>query len=318
MKRVQALGAHGIRSILDYSVEGLGREEDFEDSYLEMLKVTRQAAGQKHLPFTVFKPTGLGPFELLEKLSSGAALSAAEQKQNKELRRRIREICAAAATAGVRVLVDAEESWIQDGVDSIVNDMMREFNVGRPVVYNTIQLYRHDRLAYLRRCHQEMKSAGSVPGFKLVRGAYMEKERARAKELGYPSPIQPDREATDRDYNAALTYCIQNIDSLGLFAGTHNEASTRLLIDLMAKHGLQPGHERVEFSQLLGMGDNLSFNLAYAGYHVSKYVPYGPVKSVLPYLIRRAQENSSIQGQAGRELTLINTELRRRGSRKQS
>lgn len=315
MKRVRELGAHGIRSILDYSVEGLGREEDFEDAFLELLKVTKHAAGKKDLPFTVFKPTGLGPFELLEKISAGAKLNSDEKKQSAELRRRIREVCATAADSGVRVLVDAEESWIQDGVDAIVADMMREFNIGRPVVYNTIQLYRHDRLAFMKQCHAEMKAQGIVPGFKLVRGAYMEKERRRAQELGYPSPIQPDREATDQDYNAALAYCIDHIETLGLFAGTHNEASTRLLIELMKKKGLAPGHERVEFSQLLGMGDNLSFNLAYNGYNVSKYVPYGPVKAVLPYLIRRAQENSSIQGQAGRELTLINAELRRRGKK---
>lgn len=315
LKRVAELGKHRIRSILDYSVEGLGREEDFEDTFLEVLKGIKFAAESEDIPYAVFKPTGLARFELLEKISSRSELTHEEMKQRDEFRRRVREICASAAAVRVRVLVDAEESWIQDGVDELVAEMMVEFNKERPIVFNTIQLYRHDRLRYLSRCHKELAAKGVIPGFKLVRGAYMEKERRRAQELGYESPIQPTRDATDRDYNAALAYCVDNIDTLGLFAGTHNEQSTRYLIELMAERGIPPGHDHVEFSQLLGMGDNLSFNLAHAGYHVAKYMPYGPVKAVLPYLVRRAQENSSIKGQAGRELTLINREIRRRRQR---
>lgn len=315
LKRVKSLGTYKVRSILDYSVEGLGRVEDFEDAFLELLNVTQLAAGQQMIPFTVFKITGLGSFELLEKISAGLPLNAEEKKQQGELGRRIFEICASAAKNGVRVLIDAEESWIQPAIDEFANAMILEFNISEPVVYNTLQMYRHDRLEYLKSNHLDFKSKGRIPGYKFVRGAYMEKERLHAKKKGYADPIQPDKAATDRDFNSALAYSIGHIDSLGLFAGTHNETSTRVLIQLMEMHSLPHNHPHIEFSQLLGMGDNLSFNLAHEGYNVSKYVPYGPIKFVLPYLIRRAQENSSIQGQASRELVLINQELARRSKK---
>lgn len=315
MKRVNNLGSYKVRSILDYSVEGLGREEDFEAAFLELLNVTRLAADQAMIPFTVFKITGLGSVELLEKMSAGIAMNSDEKKQQDALRRRVFEICAAAVKSGVRVLIDAEESWIQTAIDEIVNDMIMEFNVGEPFVYNTLQMYRRDRLSYLKKNHQEFKARGRVPGYKLVRGAYMEKERLRARELGYADPIQADKASTDQGFNSALAYCVENITSLGLFVGTHNEVSTQVLIELMAKQKLPANHPRIEFSQLLGMGDNLSFNLAHSSYNVSKYVPYGPIKYVLPYLIRRAEENSSIKGQASRELVLINTELVRRSNK---
>ncbi len=315
MKRVSYLGAKGIRSILDYSVEGLGRDEDFEDSFLEMLRVIKYAAENQAIPFIVFKVTGLGPFKLLEKISKNEALSQADEKVGKELRRRIYEICANAAKNNVRVLIDAEESWIQPTIDDIAFEMMATFNKETPLIYNTIQMYRHDRLAYLQKTHRELKQKNCVSAFKVVRGAYMEKERRRAQQQGYQDPIQPDKASTDRDFNAALSYCVEHIDSMALFAGTHNEESTHFLIDLIDKFKLPHNHPNVEFSQLLGMSDNLSFNLAHAGFNVSKYVPYGPVKSVMPYLIRRAEENTSIKGQAGRELTLINAELLRRGKK---
>ena len=315
MKRVAELDAKGIRSILDYSVEGLGRDEDFEDSFLEMLRVIKYAAEQKAIPFVVFKVTGLGPFDLLEKMSQGAALSTKEAKVAKELQRRIFEICDSAAKNNVRVLIDAEESWIQKAIDNIAFEMMTTFNKEKPVIYNTVQMYRHDRLAYLQKTHRDLMQKKCVAAFKVVRGAYMEKERQRAMQLGYQDPIQPDKASTDRDFNAALSYCLEHIDSMALFAGTHNEESTHYLIDLISKFNLPRNHPHIEFSQLLGMSDNLSFNLAHAGFNVSKYVPYGPVKSVMPYLIRRAEENTSIKGQAGRELTLINAELLRRGKK---
>ncbi len=315
MKLVEKLDAKGIRSILDYSVEGLGRVEDFEDSFLEMLRVIKYASEQKAIPFIVFKVTGLGPFALLEKISQGEPLSSKEEKVAKELRRRIFEICASAAKSNVRVLIDAEESWIQGAIDDIAFEMMMTFNKDQPIIYNTVQMYRHDRLANLQKTHHDLKQKQCVAAFKVVRGAYMEKERQRALQLGYQDPIQPDKASTDRDFNAALSYCLEHIDSMALFAGSHNEESTHYLIDLISKFKLPHNHPRIEFSQLLGMSDNLSFNLADAGFNVSKYIPYGPVKSVMPYLIRRAEENTSMKGQAGRELTLINAELLRRGKK---
>jgi proline dehydrogenase len=315
MSRVKELGAKGIGSILDYSAEGLGRDEDFEESFLEILRVIKYAAQEKAIPFIVFKVTGLGPFELLEKMSESKSLSAADEKIAKELRRRVFEICSAAAKSNVRVLIDAEESWIQNAIDDIAFEMMSIFNKEKPIIYNTVQMYRHDRLAFLQRTHKDLQGKNCITAFKVVRGAYMEKERQRAKDLGYQDPIQPDKAATDRDFNAALSYSLEHIESMALFAGTHNESSTRYLIELISKFKLANSHSRIEFSQLLGMSDNLSFNLAHAGYNVSKYMPYGPVKSVMPYLIRRAEENTSIKGQAGRELTLINAELIRRAKK---
>lgn len=315
MKKVKELDAKGIRSILDYSVEGLGRAEDFEDSFLEMLRVIKYAADQKAIPFIVFKVTGLGPLALLEKVSQNLPLSSKEEQVAKELRRRIFEICDSAAKHDVRVLIDAEESWIQDAIDAIAFEMMLTFNKEKPIIYNTVQMYRRDRLAYLQKTYDDLKQKKCIAAFKVVRGAYMEKERQRAQQLGYQDPIQPDKAATDGDFNAALSFCLEHIDSAALFAGTHNEESTHYLIDLISKFNLPRNHPRIEFSQLLGMSDNLSFNLAHAGFNVSKYVPYGPVKSVMPYLIRRAEENTSIKGQAGRELTLINAELLRRGKK---
>jgi len=314
--RVDKLCSRNIRSILDYSVEGLGRNEDFEDSFLELLKVIQCASSNKSIPFVAFKATCLGPFSLLEKISVGDALTANEEKVAAELRRRIFEICSSAAKSDVRVLIDAEESWIQNAIDDIAFAMMIIFNKEKPVVYNTVQMYRHDRLAYLKKTHGDLRQKNCFAAFKVVRGAYMEKERQRAAECGYRDPIQPDKKSTDNDFNAALSFCLEHIDSAALFAGTHNEGSTSFLLDLIHKHNLVPNHPMIEFSQLLGMSDNLSFNLAQAGFNVSKYVPYGPVKSVIPYLIRRAEENTSIKGQAGRELTLIDAELLRRRKKK--
>jgi proline dehydrogenase len=315
MSRVKDLGAKGIGSILDYSAEGLGRDEDFEESFLEMLRVIKYAAKEKAIPFIVFKVTGLGPFDLLEQMSEGKSLSASDENAATELRRRVFEICSAAAKSNVRVLIDAEESWIQNAIDDIAFEMMIIFNKEKPIIYNTVQMYRHDRLAFLQKTHKDLQEKNCITAFKVVRGAYMEKERQRAKDLGYQDPIQPNKAATDRDFNAALSYSLEHIESMALFAGTHNEASTRYLIELISRLKLANNNSRIEFSQLLGMSDNLSFNLAHAGYNVSKYMPYGPVKSVMPYLIRRAEENTSIKGQAGRELTLINAELIRRSKK---
>ena len=300
---------YGVGTILDYSVEGEERESVFEATCEEIIRTIRRAAGNPQIPFSVFKTTGIARFALLEKIQSGAALSSVEQSEWESVKARFARICRSAFEHKVRIFVDAEESWIQDPIDQLAMDMMHLFNREQVIVYNTIQLYRHDRLAYLKKT---LESHSCYMGFKLVRGAYMEKERNRAAEYGYVDPIQPDKAAADRDYDAALELCMAHINKVNICAGTHNENSCRHLMQLMKNQGLEAADERIYFSQLLGMSDHISFNLAHAGYRVAKYVPYGPVKAVLPYLGRRAQENSAMAGQMGRELAMIRAEIQRR------
>jgi proline dehydrogenase len=309
---IQNLWNAGVGSILDYSVEGAEEEAVFDFTRDEIIRTIQKAAGNPAIPFTVFKVTGVARFALLEKCNTGQSLDADEQIEWEKVRARVEDICKAAYKLQVRVMIDAEESWIQDTIDDLAMEMMRQYNRQKPIVYNTYQIYRHDKLELLKRDFENAKSAGFFLGVKLVRGAYMEKERARASELGYASPIQPDKLATDRDYDASLLFCIDNIDRLALVAGTHNEQSCRLLAVLLDEQQISHQHPHIYFAQLLGMSDNLSFNLADANYQVAKYVPYGPVKAVLPYLFRRAEENTSLSGQMGRELSLIIRERKRR------
>lgn len=304
-----------VGTILDYSVEGLDDEASLDATMEETLVSIRMAADKAEIPFAVFKSTGIARVELLEKVSKGEALSAEEQVEWERAKARFTTICGAAHQARTPVLVDAEESWLQQAVDDLVEELMRRYNREGAIVFNTIQLYRHDRLAFLKESLARAQRDGYRLGVKLVRGAYMEKERARAEAQGYPDPIQPDKAASDRDYDAALRYCMEHLDRLEVVAGTHNEESTLLLTRLMSERGLDPEDPRIWFAQLLGMSDNISFNLAAAGYNVAKYVPYGPVRKVLPYLIRRANENTSARGQTGRELGLIIAERKRRTKR---
>lgn len=303
------LWKHKVGTILDYSVEGEEQESVFEATCNEIIRTILEAAGSEAIPFSVFKTTGIARFALLEKVQQGTELSAAEKAEWEKVRERFIRICQAAHEHRVRLFVDAEETWIQEPIDRLAEEMMRRFNTERAIIYNTLQMYRHDRLAYLQRMLSE---TGFYQGYKLVRGAYMEKERQRAAEMGYQDPIQPDKAASDRDYDAALELCVANIDRVNICAGTHNESSSLKLVRLMREAGLRPDDERIYFSQLLGMSDHISFNLSNAGYRVAKYVPYGPVKAVLPYLGRRAQENSGMAGQMGRELRLIRQEIQRR------
>lgn len=311
-KTIRHLHDFNIGTILDYSVEGKESETDFEQSLNQTLATIERAKGDAAIPFSVFKPTGIARFGLLEKKNSGTALTADEQQEYERFLYRFDSICKKGFENNVPIFVDAEESWIQDTIDEVATLMMKKYNRERVIVYNTLQLYRHDRLEYLKRSINEAKQGNYFAGFKLVRGAYMEKERARANQLNYTSPIQPDKEATDRDYDQALTYAIQHIESVSICAGSHNEGSNLLLTQLMREKGLINNHPHIWFSQLYGMSDHISFNLSKAGYNVCKYVPYGPVTAVLPYLIRRAQENTSVAGQTGRELSLILTERKRR------
>jgi len=309
---VRALEKYNVRAILDYSVEGTEKEEDFEDALAETLQSIRHAASDPSIPFAVFKPTAFTTATLLEKASSGVRLSEDEAAQAERFRSRIDTLCSTGHKLGVPVLIDAEDSWYQPFIDEVVTGMMEKYNTEKAMVYNTLQMYRRDRLDHLHKAHAEAVKKGYFYGVKFVRGAYMEKERRRALRLGYPDPIQPDKASTDRDYDAALRFSVENIDRISIFNGTHNEKSSRYLAELCIEKGIARNDERVWFSQLYGMSDHISFNLAHAGFNVAKYVPYGPVKAVLPYLIRRAEENTSIAGQTSRELRLIRREKHRR------
>ncbi|TWI94389.1 L-proline dehydrogenase [Mucilaginibacter frigoritolerans] len=311
-KTIKSLHEGNVGTILDYSIEGEDDEQVFDNTCEEIIRTIRRAAKDKAIPITVFKVTGVGRFSLLEKLDAGTALTDAEQLEWGKVQKRVFEICNKAFSTGVPVMIDAEETWIQDTIDLLALDMMRRFNKEKAIVYNTYQLYRHDKLQSLKADHKVAADEGFILGAKLVRGAYMEKERKRAEEMGYPSPIQPDKQSADKDYDAALNYCTDYIAQIAFVAGTHNEESCRLLADLLNKKEIDHKNPHVYFSQLLGMSDNLSFNLANAQYNVAKYVPYGPIKAVLPYLFRRAQENTAIAGQMSRELSLIVKEVKRR------
>lgn len=311
-KTIAELGRFNIGTILDYSVEGKESEADFDHCLEETIATIHKAKGDKNIPFCVFKVTGLARFALLEKVSARQALSAAEDAEYARVKDRVNKICQEAHAASKPVFIDAEETWIQTAIDDLAEANMARYNKEKAIVYNTFQMYRKASLGYLRQELEKAKAGGYHVGAKLVRGAYMEKERARAKEKGYSSPIQDTKEDSDRDYNAALEYCIGHIDRVALCAGTHNEQSCQKLLEMMEVKKIAPNDPRVYFSQLLGMSDHLSYNLAIAGYNVAKYVPYGPIRDVLPYLIRRAQENTSVKGQTGRELSLIIKEKERR------
>jgi proline dehydrogenase len=309
---IRTLADHNVQTILDYSVEGEKTETGFDNTLAETLRIVAKARNEEHIPFAVFKVTGLGSFELLEKVQRNDALSLEEQLAFERVRDRMNQICQAAFEAGVPVLIDAEESWIQDTIDALANEMMELYNKERALIFNTYQLYRTETLKNLKDILQLANRESFFIGAKLVRGAYMEKERERAEKMGYPSPIQRDKSATDSVFNDSLLFCLDNISRISLMCGSHNEYSNYFLTEMMEKRGIRNDDPRVWFGQLYGMSDNISFNLAKAGYNVAKYVPYGPVKAVMPYLFRRAQENTSVAGQSSRELTLIRAEVRRR------
>jgi len=316
-----------VQVILDYGVEGKEGEENFDHATEEFINVINYAATQPNIPFMSVKVTGLARFSLLEKLDAAATnksgfegkvhtdvLTTAEKAEWQRVVDRIIRICEAAAVKRIGVLIDAEESWIQDPVDALTMQMMERFNKQRPVIYNTIQLYRHDRLQFLKDSFASAQLKGFILGAKLVRGAYMEKERKRAAAMNYPSPIQPNKTATDRDYNAALEFSIDYLNYIALIVASHNEYSNLYTTELLDRKGIPHNHPHVHFSQLYGMSDNITFNLAINAFRVSKYLPFGPIKDVIPYLMRRAQENSSVSGQTGRELGLIKKEMERRKS----
>jgi proline dehydrogenase len=309
---IEKLGKFNVGTILDYSVEGQHSFEQVEHTVQEIIHTIERGAEDPFIPFAVFKITGIADFSLLEKVSSGNHLTDSEKLEYLQVVSRIKRICKRAYECNLPIFIDAEESWIQQAIDDLAMEMMKEFNKERVIIYNTLQMYRWDRLAYLKSCLESSEHNNFFYGVKLVRGAYMEKERLRAKKEGYPSPIQADKLATDKDFDLALDFIVENNERFALCAGTHNEDSSIRLTHLMDKFKIDPSNNRFYFAQLLGMSDHISFNLSHAKYNVAKYVPYGPVKEVMPYLLRRADENTSVAGQTGRELSLILREKKRR------
>ncbi len=308
----QDLSAYGVQTILDYSAEGQTGDGALDAARDQIMSTIVTAEGDDRFAFSVFKVSALSDNDLLEKVGAGAHLQPEEAQAWQRVEQRVSELCAAAAEKQVPVMIDAEETWLQGAIDTLAESMMQRHNHGACRVFTTAQLYRHDRLAYIHRLEELARSEGWIAGVKLVRGAYMEKERDQAAAQGRPSPIQPDKAATDRDFDAALDFALDHLDHLHIVCGSHNEKSTLKLAEGMRTRGLQPDDHRIAFAQLLGMSDNLSFNLTASGFRAAKYVPYGPLKEAIPYLIRRAEENTSVGGQTSRELELIRQEIKRR------
>ncbi len=311
---VRHMAQFGVKSILDYSVEGGKDSETMQRTFDETLRSVKNAAADPDIPFSVFKPTAFATADILTLASSGQPLDSETQKGLNRFREYVDQLCGCAFTNNVPIMIDAEDSWYQPVVDQVVTEMMEKYNRQKAIVFNTLQMYRTDRLEFLKDSLRKAEAGGYYLGVKFVRGAYMEKERRRADEKGYPSPIQPDKPSTDAAYDAALTFSVLNLHKITVFNGSHNEKSNLHLAQLMADHHITNDDPRIWFSQLYGMSDHISFNLAAEGYNVAKYVPYGPVRNILPYLMRRAEENTSIAGQTGRELSLIKAEIRRRKS----
>jgi proline dehydrogenase len=308
---IENMHSNGVYSVLDYSVEGNETEKQFDLVKAKTLKNIEFAKKKDSIPFVVFKPTGVGRFSLYQKITEKKSLSNEEKSEWINVMNRYYEICDKAIKYDVPILIDAEESWIQDAADQLVEVLMEKYNVNKAIVFNTLQMYRHDRMEYLKALHDKALKGNYHIGLKIVRGAYMEKERERAVENKYPSPICIDKNATDENFNAAIKFMMEH-DKMALFAGTHNEESSYLLLGLAKKHKITPSDHRLWFGQLYGMSDHISFNLAKEGYNTAKYVPFGPVRDVMPYLIRRAEENTSVAGQTNRELNLIKEERVRR------
>ena len=311
-KAIISLGKAGIGAILDYSIEGAQDEETFNSTAEELLRNSDKASSSPHIPVTCMKLTGIIRFGLLEKVSADIELSDTEKQEYSRGIRRVHRICERAHKNGVPIYIDAEETWIQPAIDRLAEGMMRQYNSEKAIVFTTMQMYRHDQIDHLHKLLDEAKREGFVAGVKFVRGAYLEKENERAIKMGYPTLMQPNKESSDKDYNKALQISIQNIQNISICAGTHNEYSSQFLTELMKKAGLPNNHPHIYFSQLYGMSDHISYNLANKGYSVSKYLPYGPVKATMPYLIRRAEENSAIAGQMSKELQLLTSEKNRR------
>ena len=309
---VDKMWEKGVCSVLDYSVEGKDEEDPLDNALNMILKVLDFVREKDAIPFAVFKPTGYGRISIFQKIGEGKLLTSSEQKEWDRVVARFDKTCKKAYDLDVSLLIDAEESWMQDAADKLVEQMMQKYNKQKAIVFNTLQMYRWDRMDYLKELHQKGKKEGFKIGIKVVRGAYMEKENERAEEKGYPTPICSSKKATDDNFDAAISYMLDHIDAISIFAGTHNENSCYRLMELMKNMEISIADPRIWFGQLYGMSDHISFNLAYVGYNVAKYLPFGPVRDVMPYLIRRAEENTSVAGQTTRELSLLKKERKRR------
>jgi proline dehydrogenase len=302
----------GVYTILDYSVEGKEEEEQFENALEKTLHMLDYVKENEAIPFAVFKPTGFGRFELYEKVSAGKSLNSKEEEEWNRVIQRYEKVCKKAYELQVALLIDGEESWMQPAADALAEAMMAKYNKEQIIVFNTLQMYRWDRLAYLKTLQERALDQGYKIGIKVVRGAYMEKENDRAMEKGYPTPICASKEATDNNFDELISYVLRNLDAISVYIGTHNENSTYKVMELMEQQGIPKNDARIWFGQLYGMSDHISYNLAAKGYNVSKYLPFGPVRDVMPYLIRRAEENTSVAGQTSRELDLLKKERKRR------
>jgi proline dehydrogenase len=309
---VKLMHTKGVHSVLDYSVEGKENEDEFNNAADNKIAIIEFAAEAKEIPFAVAKPTGLGRFEIWEKVTANETLTKAEALEWKRIQQRFERVCQRAYDLEVRLLIDAEETWMQDAADDLIERMMEKFNKEKPIIFNTLQCYRWDRLAYIKAIYKRAQKKGFKLGFKIVRGAYMEKENKRAHQKGYPSPICENKEATDVTFNAVMTYCLDHLETIHLFIGTHNEVSSYMALELLEQKGIASNDQRVWFGQLFGMSDHISYNIAGLGSNAIKLVPFGPIRDVVPYLIRRAEENSSVQGEVGRELSLLLEEKQRR------
>lgn len=311
-KTVQLLSKYKLKSILDYSVEGGQNHESMQRTLDETLRSVVHAGKHPDIPFAVFKPTAFASQEVLTLASENKAMDEKTAKAIQFFKECVEKLSQTAYDNNIPIMIDAEDSWYQPFVDQVVTEMMEKYNKEKAIIFNTLQMYRNDRLDFLKEALRKAEEGNYYLGIKFVRGAYMEKERLRASEKGYPSPIQPDKEATDKNYDAGVAFTLEHLDRIMVFSGSHNENSNRVLTELIEKKGLARNDKRIWFSQLYGMSDHISFNLADEGYNVAKYIPYGPVRNILPYLIRRAEENTSIAGQTGRELGLLEQERLRR------
>lgn len=309
---VEKFSKYNVKAVLDYSVEGGDTEEKINKALEETLRTITNAAKNPNIPFAVFKPTAFGYPEILKKAGRGEQLTEQEQKEAEKFKERVFTLCNKAFENEIPIMIDAEDVAFQNFVDTVVYEMMLKFNKEKAIVYNTLQMYRKDRLDFLKKLYQKAQNDNIKVGVKFVRGAYMEKERELAKEMGYEDPIQPNKEATDNSFNEALKFSIEHIDVISIFNATHNEKSVQYFIQLMAENNLDKNDSRCFISQLYGMSDNITFNLGKEGYNAAKYTPYGPIKHVLPYLLRRTEENTSVAGQTPRELQLLKAEKIRR------
>ncbi len=312
MSTVDKLFDAGVSSVLDFSVEGKEEDAQFDATANKVLELTRFAKNKQAMPFSVFKPTGFGRFKIWQKITEKQPLTEAEELEWKRIENRYDRVSKEAHDSNIKILIDGEESWMQDAADDLCEKMMEKYNTETPIIFNTLQCYRWDRLEYLKSLHQRAKKKGFKLGFKIVRGAYMEKENERAIAKGYKTPICESKKATDDNFNEIMKYIMNNLNDIELFVGTHNESSTYLTMHLMTENKITKSDNRIWFGQLFGMSDHITFNLGAEGYNVAKYIPFGPVKDVMPYLIRRAEENTSVAGQTSRELTLLKKEKQRR------